>query len=457
MNRSTPRRVDRHQIDVVLPGSAPSDTAGVLTSEPLAMRAMRWLVMTGLVAVPIAFDVRGADVFRLPKLILFRLDTILLLLAASVFCTSANGGEMLRFLRRRIETRYAAVICAWTLVATLLSPNRSVSVGTFINVSLAASFYVIALFILSRTRPKVLPLFFVPALINAGVLLAQTIGRWDPFGNARFGLSANAGLLGNANEAGSLLSLVLIPAVAACWASRKRARVAYGLIAMTLIIALLAGQTRTAVVAVLAALLTFALMVDWRRTAILVILAVTLLSGAALIDSPVHRRMESFRAVARAHEYNVLLSGRLSAWFAAWGMVRSHPFAGIGPGRFESEYLSYRLRAERQHPSLMYWKTAVMGSHVMFSQTHNDHLQIAAEAGVPAWLLFIGALSFLARVSWRSRALNDTRGRFAFATAAPIAVTISVLTLAQFPMQLAATQVTLLWIAAACGAWSGDA
>ena len=95
-----------------------------------------------------------------------------------------------------------------------------------------------------------------------------------------------------------------------------------------------------------------------------------------------------------------------------------------------------------------------------FGEVHNDHLQVASETGLPGYALFLTALVLLALPSWRRRAVaaegsggDSSRGDLVRLLALPLAVSLFVLALAQFPLELVAPTHAYLWAAAVVMAW----
>ncbi|HEY0788860.1 MAG TPA: hypothetical protein VGE86_09470, partial [Thermoanaerobaculia bacterium] len=84
----------------------------------------------------------------------------------------------------------------------------------------------------------------------------------------------------------------------------------------------------------------------------------------------------------------------------------------------------------------------------------NDHLQTAAEYGIPGYLLFLGALVLLAQRSLRKTEPADELQRFVRLFAAPFAIAVFVLALAQFPLQAAAMLSQMMFAAGLCAGWS---
>jgi len=89
---------------------------------------------------------------------------------------------------------------------------------------------------------------------------------------------------------------------------------------------------------------------------------------------------------------------------------------------------------------------------------HNEHLQLLAEAGVPAYLLFLAGLTWWSLPSFQrstpgAMALPDVRDHFLRISSLPFAASAFILSLAQFPLHLAAVINSWLFLAALRAAW----
>jgi O-antigen ligase len=155
------------------------------------------------------------------------------------------------------------------------------------------------------------------------------------------------------------------------------------------------------------------------------------------------------------HRYNEMLSGRLEPSLVAIEMLREHPVTGAGPGSFRAEYFDKKLLVDRKYKNLMPQKMSHWGVERMlsFSETHDEHLQIAAELGLPGYALFAMILVLLARRSMRP---EESRPRAAFARdfALPAVAAIAVSSFAQFPFRVAAPLTNALFFAAILVAWT---
>jgi O-antigen ligase len=66
--------------------------------------------------------------------------------------------------------------------------------------------------------------------------------------------------------------------------------------------------------------------------------------------------------------------GRLNAWTTSWRVFLDYPVFGVGPNNLEVVHRNYSPDPER------------------FRVSHNAYLQILCECGLPALLLFLGAI-----------------------------------------------------------------
>ena len=87
-----------------------------------------------------------------------------------------------------------------------------------------------------------------------------------------------------------------------------------------------------------------------------------------------------------------------------------------------------------------------------WGEVHNDHLQVAAETGLPGYALFLLAIGIGSGIV----AVDDARGRrviaeatFARAFRWPLATAVFVICLAQFPLELAAPRLMMLTLGSA--------
>ncbi len=79
--------------------------------------------------------------------------------------------------------------------------------------------------------------------------------------------------------------------------------------------------------------------------------------------------------------------GRLRAWKVAITMAKGNPMLGVGMNKFQQHYLEYSDLGNRDHVRV----------------AHNSYLQIWAECGTPAFLLYLFLIAWSFHDIWRTR------------------------------------------------------
>jgi hypothetical protein len=413
------------------------------------LSAASWYAVAAAVLLtPLVIAPAGKDRYRLVKDLLLVGDGILLI-AIGLLAVVWGLASVRPYLRDpRIVT--AGAIVAWTAVAALLSSNQRLSVFALMTVTAAAAFFTAA-YLTARDKPlAATALAVVPAIPNAILVMLQETGTWNPFAfDGAISLhEMSTALIGNPNDVGSYLVAPTMAAIVLTMADKKR-RAVWAAAAALLVAALLFNRTLTALIAFTAGVCTLAAVASRRRLLTTAVIAIAAVATLATVP-PLRQRAVTLAGYLRAGEYDTLLTGRGTPNLAAARMAREHPLTGVGPGCFKFEYYPYKLEVEQDHPRLL----TSAGRTLNFSQTHNDHLQVMAETGLPGYLLLLAALVQWASLTFRPRGTGDSRAEFARLLSLPLAVTLFVLMLAQFPLQLAAPTVAFTYLAAICCAWS---
>jgi O-antigen ligase len=401
-------------------------------------RVLLIVVATGVVAIPMMVVPRGADPFRLPKELLFRGEAVVVLALLAV-----------RFPRWRREFTFAAVVVGWTAIVTITSTNRALSVDSLITVVAAAVIFIGTCVAAEQLSLKAVDVLMVACCVNAGITVLQELGLWTltPGQEGHYGA---VGLLGNANDVGTFLVMPAVAAVVMVVTAAGRRRWTYLGVALLLAGGIVASATRAALIAFVAAMLVLAVLQT--RRAALAVGAVMLVAALAVLSpaTTIGRGMRELAGAAMARDYQRLFSERLLPFLAAWEMTRDHPLLGVGPGCFRYHFMPYRLALTERYPPE--W---TRGFPMNWGAVHNDHLQVAAEAGVLGLLLFLTAIGAIARRNDAEGA--DPRAAFARTLRWPLATAIFVVCLAQFPLELAAPRLMLLTLAALCVTWNRSA
>ena len=422
--------------------------------QPLigAERAVLVVLAAGALFIPTIFS-RGMDVFRLPKELFFRTEAIALL-ALAVFWATARRRTWTAEVRSEFVV-VAAIVC-WTVVTVAASTNRLLSFDSLITVVAAAVIFVATCLAAQTTSMVAVDVLMAACCVNATVVIAQELKIWNPFvfSERVGGHYTSVALLGNPNDVGMYLVAPAIASVIVAVVASGVRRWIYTAIAALLIAGLAASGTRTAFGAFAAALIVFAISHSRRAAAagagIVVLLALVALSPATSIG----RGVRDLADALGRRDYERLSSERLVPFLAAIDMTRDHPLLGVGPGCFKYHYMAYRVALQHRYP-----KAWTRGWPANAGTVHNDHLQVAAEAGLPGYALFLTAIGVGATTARRARRRGNGAGlerEFGRALRWPLATVVFVLCLAQFPLELAAPRLMLISLAALCVTWSRD-
>ncbi len=111
--------------------------------------------------------------------------------------------------------------------------------------------------------------------------------------------------------------------------------------------------------------------------------------------------LETLRGVWKANT----LRTRAFQWMIGQQMFLDHPFLGIGPGMFFTEYNDYQFQFFQQDHSYLYRNVVVYGDGKIWDHSHNELLQILIERGIAGAFAFsvllispiVGVLTILYR------------------------------------------------------------
>lgn len=435
----------------------PRSSADGPSAAAIPRSATSWLtgiVLAGMLLIPLAMS-HADDPFRYPKELLLRLEIIAIVIAIAV-AWAFGRLDLPGIDTRTAWTRLLAILCAWTIVCALLSTNRLVSVPPTARVLEYALLFFVMVAVLRRQPAWMAGIIVAPAAVNTVVYILQELEIWSPFAlstDVEKHLRRTA-LIGNPNDVGSYF---VVPALmaAALALSQRRWRTAWGAAAVFLVAGIFATHTVAAIGAVIVALsVMFALWLRSWRKMIVAFLAMTIAGGAAVATyRPLRARAALMREAFVKRDYEAFSAGRTIPFLAAAAMIRDRPLVGVGPGCFAYNFFDYKLRVQERHRWIFAHTT-----EFNFGEVHNDHLQIASETGLPGYAIFLAALVLLASASRprREPSTDDgdaARGDLVRLLALPLAVSLFVLALAQFPLELVAPTHVYLWGAAVVTAW----
>jgi len=424
-----------------------------------ADRLWYWLVAVtllgaGIVFIPILYTGGALETFRLPKEMAFRAEAIALALTG-VFAATAphtRWRDALKTLPRR-EWFLLGAIAVWCIVTTLTSSNRPLSEASLVTVAAALIVYVATRLIAPTLRSPILLVVFAGGFANAVLVTLQELRIWNPFVFPPdvTGHNRSVGLLGNPNDVGTLLAGPAIVALVTAVSVRGWQRVLYGAAAVMLFGGVAMSQTRTAMIAFVAGAIVAALLRPWRQALAVAVLLAIFVTVAFRPSFGIREHFSGLITAARHRDYPVLFSERVIPFLSAIEMVRANPVTGVGPGCFKYHFMPTRLELEKRYPAS--W---TRGWPMNFGETHNDHLQVAAETGLPGYALLAGAIALLAIPARRRRdnvLPRTTEQTVGHAIRTPLAATFFVIALAQFPLQIAAPRLMFLTLAAIAISW----
>jgi O-antigen ligase len=412
------------------------------------------LLGAGIVFIPILYTGGALDTFRLPKEMAFRAEAIALALTGVFAATASHTRwrDALKELPRR-EWFLLAAITVWCIVTTLTSSNRPLSEASLITVAAALVVYIATRLIAPALPVAALFVVFAGAVANAVLVTLQELRIWNPFvfPPEIVGHGQSVGILGNPNDVGTFLAGPAVVALVAAVTVRGWQRALYGAAAMALFAGLVMSQTRTAMIAFIAGAIVAVLLRPWRQSLAAAALLVVFIVVAFRPSFGVRDHFFRLVTAARQRDYPVLFSERVVPFLSAIEMVRAYPVTGVGPGCFKYHFMPTRMALEKRYPAS--W---TRGWPMNFGETHNDHLQVAAETGLPGYALFAGAIALLAVPARRRRdslVPRTAEQAVGHAIRVPLAATFFVAALAQFPLQIAAPRLMFLTLGAIAISW----
>ena len=409
------------------------------------------VLAAGLLVIP-TIVAPALNAFRLPKELAFRAEAVALLMVAVFWATSRRRTWAVSW---RPEFLIAAAVVSWTLLTMATSTNRLLSIDSWITVVAAAVIFVATSVAAQKMSIVAVDALIVACCVNAALVILQELKIWNPLPPAQGATIhyTSVALLGNPNDVGTFLVAPALAAVVLAVTASGTRRWLYAGIAVLLVAGIAASATRTAVVALVAALIVFAAGHSRRAAVasavIFALLAVVVLSPATSIG----RRVRVLADAIPKHDYEKVFSERLGPFLTAIEMTGDHPLLGVGPGCFKYHFMAYRVALEHRYP-----KAWTRGWPENWGEVHNDHLQVAAETGLPGYALFLIAIGAGGGLTRRritrgvpaAATLETTFGR---ALRLPLATVVFVVCLAQFPLELAAPRLMLITLAALCMTW----
>jgi O-antigen ligase len=437
----------RRDANTCPPDMTTQNAAAATSTQPAPPTSESWVVFCAGVALlgsAFVLDPAADAAFDAPK----RLIAMIAAVAGGaglVWYASAPRIGAWSPAARRIAV---AVLLAWAgmLIATALSdaPNAWSTLRTIAVFGLFALFGA-APALSGERRVKVLRFAALAVGVNALMSLLQFWGVKFPIPIAMVGGRFPTGaLLGNEGYvaiACAIAAAATLPIVLQSGFNRRRLP-ALGLLLLCVAVIGVNRQLTSAVALIVAAIVVIA--VRLRMQPVIWLGAGLLLCVLASALVPTLREASWGRLPLDAEAYQERSTYRMGAWAAALEMVRARPLTGHGPGSYALRSQEYRQIAEFRYRA----RLTPPNTAAAFVVSHQDYLQLAAEAGIPVLLLALTALVGLIVGLMRLNREGDhleANILLGMISAGAIAA------LAWFPMQIPFTAILLLL---ACGrAW----
>lgn len=413
-------------------------TEATTNPVPLALRIGWWTIACVLLATALVVDPFADAAFDAPKRLCLMVGAALaivcVLRSASPICWRA-WSPIARWM-----AVFVALGVLWLFVATIASAQPEIAWPALRRLLLIGLLLPIGASTLldGALGRRLLVVFLIACTINAVLSLLQATGVDLPLRVSQIGGRFPTGaLLGNEGYVALACSLM----AAACTAIMvsdvpRKIRIAAALLTLLAIVAIAVNRQATSAIAMMIAFGVIAA-VRWRARWLVALLGVAVLIGATTALVPPLRVVTwAVAPIGGVEGYQRITTYRLGAWVAALDMIAARPLTGYGPGTFAGEVQRHRLAAE-----IRLRERFVQPTGATFVYAHQEYLQLAADAGIPALLFFAGAAILLVVCLVRDRQLRDWPERLVLLA---ILITGMVAALAWFPMQIPFTAATLL-------------
>ena len=330
--------------------------------------------------VPLFFLVPAADVFNFPKLWIFLILILGLLVhfllgGNEEFLKRAKANERLGFflLAFAIVLSWASFASESTLTRTLFGyPGRSN--GLLFYLGILTLLWVSSSSMISNHFPKQLEksffaLFLAFALYSSIQLIGIDPVKWNnPFNPV-------IGTLGNPNFSGAFLGVAAATILHIAILSHNLKRIRYLVFGLSLLaLAISTGSLQAIGIFAIGILITFFRFIHVRYSLKLLILTVGL---STTIGSLIFAGFLGLGPLGeRLLQYTLQL--RLEYWKIGLEIAREHPFTGIGPDSYVEGFRMFRPEAFVEKYS----------DQTIADSAHNVLINFMANFGIPAFALF---------------------------------------------------------------------
>jgi O-antigen ligase len=273
--------------------------------------------------------------------------------------------------------KYVLAFIMVLLLASIASPDPSKSFGVFfqIGIIMAPIFFLVSNHI--HTKKDIMLL--LKAFIFVGVMKCFMFGyfQWKALGFSFDELVGVRGMLTSGIPAALGGPIPIAISMAIIYSGRSKKWVYYALAAIIFFSFILISQTRSSLISLVVTgvpmILFYRRGKRWIFAGLVAMVLLLFVSGSVPFFFKRYEKLTSTQGLERA------LAMRKKGWKAAIGMIRDHPFTGIGPGMWLEFIPIYST------PDI--WVIEGQRSFVYVQSAHHGYLHNGAEAGVGAALV----------------------------------------------------------------------
>ncbi len=384
--------------------------------------------------VPMVFSRTAHESFRLPKLLLAECLGLASLVLLSWRLRTVERIDVRALLRQPVVLAVLPLLALASLGLITSEHPLHVREGLVSLWIGAACLIGWSLALSADEHRKLLQGLALPATVLSALAILQYHGLFTPFRFERE-VGERIGLTSLAGGAFDLAAYLVLPLL---WIQARllfdegagRMRWLWWLAAVVCLYAMIATQTLTALVALVAGslVLWLARLPRRRFLAFAAVLAVAV-TAVGVGFAPLRQRIERKLDSLRGGDLNTVLTGRLDGWRAAVWMLGEEPWTGVGHGAYRAEYGTAKGALVEQGV-----KFYPRQHRVYFTNAHSDVLEALAEWG-------LAAAAVLAWGAWLVlrdlRRLASSGGRADVALMWAGVVVLVILALTNFPFRIA--------------------
>ncbi len=370
-------------------------------------KIIEWLIYISVIIVPLIFLPQVNSVFAAPKLYIFRVITLLIILLWGAKCLFS---DKIRFKFPKFfwfVIAYAAISIVNTFVTVNIFTSLFGTYGRFLGIFTIINllFWIYIVFSFINTREKIIKLIWYSVITSFVVGVYGLLQYFDLFVNiipwTMDPMDRVFSTIGHSNHTAAYLGMNLMLMFALIFNEDNKKRkimlcIGFALIGLVLILT----ASRGGVFAVIIAGIVWLVFIlkskklskkTFKFTIIGLIIGAIfgiLLSGPISKIGVVERTTSTITYVLQGN-----MPDRVSWWLSSFEMIADKPFLGHGLSTFKDIYNQYR-RTDYRLPD-------DSQDNITPETAHNEYLNIAATQGIIGFLLYAAMIFVLLRSAYK--------------------------------------------------------